>query len=305
LHGFTPPTDMLAALQTAELTELDRWALVRTESARVAVTEYMDAADMMRSGRALEELVEDLSTWYLRRSRKRTDTAFFTTLHSCLRTVSMLAAPLAPFLTEYLWQGLKLQSDPPSVHLADWPKIAWQDVQSEAVIRDMAAARQYVELGLRARAEHKMKIRQPLARVVLGGDAAVGLAGNYLTIIADELNVIEVLTSGDIDGYAFAEDLGYSVALDTAMTPALEQAGFVREFTRQIQNMRKTMGLQPGQEVHLVLGPDWHATMAPLFEVYPNILTDCFLKVGETTWERLGSEEIIVNGQTIPVSLVA
>jgi isoleucyl-tRNA synthetase len=307
LNNFTPPTDFALTLQQPDLglTELDRWVLARTNNDQALVTQYMHAGDMMRAGRTLESLIADCSTWYLRRSRKRTDKAFFTTLHAVLRQITMLAAPLAPFLTEYMWQGLRTGNDPQSVHLADWPGQIWTSETDDATLAIMEEVRAYVELGLRARAEMKQKIRQPLAVAVLLGEAANQFTADHHEILIDELNVLTVVTDGDTDGYSSATDSVRTVALDPVITSALEQAGFVRELTRQIQNMRKTSGLQPGQVVHLVIGPDWHAQLAPLFDAYPQITMDCFLKVGETTWEHLGAEEIKVNGQTIPISLVA
>ncbi len=174
-----------------EPTDLDRWALSRTTATVEVVTERMDAFDATTAGRAIGELVDDLSNWYLRRSRRRFwegDGAAFATLRECMLTVAKLLAPFCPFVADEIYEGL--DGSLPSVHLADWPEsdpARPRDVELEAA---MATARETVRLGLAARGQAKVKIRQPLHEAVV---VAAGRERDAIERLADvvrsELNV--------------------------------------------------------------------------------------------------------------------
>ena len=169
-------------------TDLDRWIRSRVGATVEEVTARLDDYDATFAGRAIGELVDDLSNWYVRRSRRRFwdgDASALRTLRETLVTVSQLLAPFTPFIADEIYENL--DGSEPSVHLTDWPEPPSRDLELE---RDMRVAREAVTLGLRARAAAKVKLRQPLheAVVVAAGverDAIVRLED----VVRGELNV--------------------------------------------------------------------------------------------------------------------
>jgi isoleucyl-tRNA synthetase len=172
-------------------TDLDRWVLSRLAATVETVTDRLEAYDATRAGHALAAFVDDLSNWYVRRSRRRFwdgEHAANATLRTCLVTVSQLLAPFCPFLADEIYDNL--DGAEPSVHLTDWPQAGERDVALEEA---MAVVRETVRLGHAARGQSKMKVRQPLraAVVVAAGDeraAIERLAG----VALEELNVKEL-----------------------------------------------------------------------------------------------------------------
>src|SRR4051794_33152880 len=165
--------------RSSEPTDLDRWILSRLAATVEEVTARLEDFDATFAGRALAAFVDDLSNWYVRRSRRRFwagDSAAFDTLREALLTVAQLAAPFTPFIADEVYE--QLDGGEPSVHLCDWPAPGDRDVELEAA---MAVAREAVTLGHRARAAAKVKVRQPLrAAVVVAagrGRTALGRLG--------------------------------------------------------------------------------------------------------------------------------
>ncbi|HEV2973620.1 MAG TPA: class I tRNA ligase family protein, partial [Solirubrobacteraceae bacterium] len=188
--------------------ELDRWALSRTAATAEHVAERLDAYDATSAGRAIAELVEDLSNWYVRRSRRRFwdgEPAAFRTLRTCLLTVAKLLAPFCPFIADEIYDNL--DATLASVHLCDFPSAG--SLAAEGALRDeeleraMALARETVRLGLGARGKSKIKVRQPLheAVVVAAGREREAIE-RLVEIVRDELNVKRVRF------VAAAEELG-------------------------------------------------------------------------------------------------
>ncbi len=182
---------------------MDRWVLSQLQRAVRAARDGLEAYDATGAGRRIEAFVDDLSNWYVRRSRRRfwnpggrpsADTASaFHTLHECLVTVATLLAPFTPFIAESLWRNLAAGRGGRqiSVHLADYP------LADEALIDDdldtaMVAARQVVELGRRVRVETKTRTRQPLAEAVVHVPGSHELLLPLLETVSEELNVKEV-----------------------------------------------------------------------------------------------------------------
>jgi isoleucyl-tRNA synthetase len=197
LYAHASADQLGTARMTEEPTdELDRWALSRTAGTTELVAERLDAYDATTAGRAIAELVEDLSNWYVRRSRRRFwdgDPAAFATLRACLVTVSKLLAPFCPFIADEIYDNL--DGTMQSVHLCDFPKVGDRAVgasltRDEELERAMELARETVRLGLGARGKSKIKVRQPL------GEAVVVAAGReretierMAEIVREELNV--------------------------------------------------------------------------------------------------------------------
>jgi isoleucyl-tRNA synthetase len=185
---------------------LDRWLVSARNTLTRQVTEALDDFDTQRAGALLASFVDDLSNWYVRRSRRRFwdgQPGALQTLHDTLDVVTRLMAPLVPFITERVWQDLVVATDPhapASVHLASWP------VVDEAAIdprldEAMQLTRRIVELGRSARAEAKVKTRQPLSRALIPS-AAFGLLDAELRAeVMAELNVERV------ESFASAGDL--------------------------------------------------------------------------------------------------
>jgi isoleucyl-tRNA synthetase len=171
--------------------ELDRWALSRLYSTERAVRDGLDAYDATSAGRALAALVDDLSNWYVRRSRRRfwdAEPEAFGTLRHCLLTIAKLLAPFCPFVADEIYGNL--DGSLPSVHLTDWPESGQVDELLEA---DMAVAREAVRLGHAARGQSGLKVRQPLrAAVVVATGRERAALERLAAVVRDELNVKEV-----------------------------------------------------------------------------------------------------------------
>ncbi|WP_030441233.1 isoleucine--tRNA ligase [Actinoplanes subtropicus] len=187
---------------------LDRWLLSELSDLVDKTDKALADFDTQEAGRLLGAFVDDLSNWYVRRSRRRFwrgDPAALATLHEVLRTVTLLMAPLTPFIAERVWQDLIVPVDPSaaaSVHLAAFPA-ADPARRDPALSAQMAVARRLVELGRAARAESGLKVRQPLARALA---SAEGLPDDLLAEIAAELNVgaIAPVTGSLVDSSAKA-----------------------------------------------------------------------------------------------------
>jgi len=174
-----------------EPTDLDRWILSRLAGTVEVVTERMDAFDATTAGRAIGELVDDLSNWYLRRCRRRFwegESAAFDTLETCLVTVAKLLAPFCPFVADEIYDNL--DGSEPSVHLCDWPEVDPAHPRDVALEEAMAIARETVRLGLNARGQAKIKLRQPLHEAVVVAAGREREAIERLEdVVRDELNV--------------------------------------------------------------------------------------------------------------------
>src|SRR5688500_8100088 len=186
-------------------TELDRWAISRLHATVAEVRDRMEDYDATRAGQAIAAFSDELSNWYVRRSRRRFwdgDPAAFGTLKTCLVELTKLLAPFCPFVADAIYENL--DGSEPSVHLCDFPEAdpALVDLELEAA---MAIARETVRLGLAARGHRKLKVRQPLraAVVVAAGEERASIE-RMREIVLDELNVKElrfVSEAGELGSY--------------------------------------------------------------------------------------------------------
>ncbi len=185
---------------------LDRWLLSELHTLVRDVTVALDAFDSAAAGRRIAAFIDDLSNWYVRRSRRRfwegpatpDGEAAFATLYTCLETLTALMAPLAPFVTDYIWGVLRAEGSPDSVHLTSWPTFD-ASLIDEQLSDQMALVRRLVELGRSARATAVVRVRQPLARALVGAAGFVALPDELRAQVAEELNVhtLEPLTTVD------------------------------------------------------------------------------------------------------------
>ncbi|MCZ7430762.1 isoleucine--tRNA ligase [Streptomyces sp. WMMC1477] len=184
---------------------LDRWLLSELHALVDLVTRAMENFDTQRAGKLLSTFVDDLSNWYVRRSRRRFwqgDAAALRTLHDVLETVTRLMAPLVPFVTERVWQDLVVPvtpGAPESVHLANWP-VATPEAIDERLSVDMLLVRRLVELGRATRAESGVKTRQPLSRALIAAQGFELLDDDLRAQIAEELNVSRLASLGEVGG---------------------------------------------------------------------------------------------------------
>jgi isoleucyl-tRNA synthetase len=187
--GSGPAVDGPAA--GGHAADLDRWALSRTAGTAELVAERLEAYDATAAGRAIASLVDELSNWYVRRSRRRFwvgDPAAFRTLRTCLLAISKLLAPLCPFITDEIYDNL--DGTLASVHLCDFPTGEEIGERDENLEQAMALARETVRMGLAARGQAKIKVRQPLGEAVVVADGRERAAIERLTdVVREELNV--------------------------------------------------------------------------------------------------------------------
>jgi isoleucyl-tRNA synthetase len=186
------------SLENVELTELDRWALSRLNETIETVRTGLDGLDATGAGRAIDDYIDDLSNWYVRRSRRRFwdgESAAMATMHFALTTLAKLLAPFTPFIADEIYENLDGTEE--SVHLCDFPFAGERDVALEEA---MAIARETVRLGLAARSQAKVKLRQPLnAAVVVASGAERDAIGLLADLIREELNVRELRFVSEAD----------------------------------------------------------------------------------------------------------
>jgi isoleucyl-tRNA synthetase len=216
--------------------DLDRWALSRTAATAELVAERLDAYDTTSAGRAIASLVDELSNWYVRRSRRRFwdgDPSAFRTLRTCLLTVARLLAPFCPFVADEIYDNL--DGALVSVHLCDFPSAEELAPRDEDLEQAMALARETVRLGLGARGQAKIKVRQPLAEAVVVAYGREREAIERLTDVvreelnvrtvrfvaaADELGTYEVKANYRTLGPLFGSEMPLAAAAIAALDPA-------------------------------------------------------------------------------------
>ncbi len=216
---------------------LDLWILAKLNELIVEVTKSMNAYDLPRSTRPVADFINDLSTWYIRRSRDRFKSDDLADKNNALATtkfvlmeLSKVMAPFMPFIAEDLWQkvsGYNFTDNDKSVHLESWPTSSNILDGKSAVLNDMETVRKIVEAGLAQRDAKGIKIRQPLPYYAT--DIVAGLGAEFIEIIKDELNILEVRFG--------INELG------TEMTDDLRLEGYKREMVRIVNNLRKNANL--------------------------------------------------------------
>ncbi|HMQ01796.1 MAG TPA: class I tRNA ligase family protein, partial [Candidatus Doudnabacteria bacterium] len=231
---------------------LDVWMLSKLYATHAEVTKQLDVYNSVKAGRAISELVTELSTWFVRRSRDRIKSGgedartALGVLGFSLIEISKMLAPFMPYLSEQIYKELTGEE---SVHLARWSELR---EHRASILEEMAAVRSLVEIGLSLRKEHNLKVRQPLGELhyQLANPEAT-LDESLENILAEELNVKKVVNTEVIAraNWVSKSDGGATVALDTELTPELKNEGLARDLERAIQDLRKKSGLKVGQIV--------------------------------------------------------
>jgi isoleucyl-tRNA synthetase len=223
--GWTPGS---AAPAPAERPLLDRWVLSELHAVVRDVTASLESFDTASAGRRLAAFIDDLSNWYVRRSRRRfwdgpasaEGAAAFATLYECVSVLTLLMAPITPFVTDYIWGVLRRDSAPESVHLAAWPS-ADASLIDDDLPAQMALARRLVELGRSARSGASVRMRQPLRRALIGAPGFEQLPEELRAQIAAELNVAGL----DVLGGAGGAASGGAELVDYAVKPNFRSLG--------------------------------------------------------------------------------
>jgi isoleucyl-tRNA synthetase len=259
LNGFDPADPAIPA--PAERGELDRWILSRLSGTVSTATTALTSYEPLDAALAVSSLVDDVSNWYVRRSRRRfwrTDPdappgdtlAAQATLHAVLTTLSLLLAPMCPFVSDTMWRHLTGAGDDQSVHLADWPR-ADAAVVDAALEGQMALARRLTSLGRAARSEAQVKVRQPLARALVFLPS--GAPQILRDIVADELNVDEVDTAEEL-----SEVIEFELVPNfRTLGPRLgERVKELKPALAALDGAAAAAALEAGQSISVMLGGD-------------------------------------------------
>ena len=245
---------------------LDRWVLSRLADTVQETTQKIENYQIGDGAKEIERFIDDLSRWYIRRSRRRFQKPFSPrdhkeaseTLGFVLRELSKLMAPFAPFFAEALWKSLVVEKSS-SVHLENWPR-ANTAFKNETVTVGMEWVRSVATAALAKRAEAGIKVRQPLQKLRVRAMGKIKVPAELVEILKDEINVKEIVAN---------KMLKDELELDTFITPALREEGLVRELTRLIQELRQSAGFKPKDKIVLYLEA---GEMAGIFQKNESLL---------------------------------
>lgn len=269
---------------------LDTWIISRLNELTETVTSSLNKYELDRASRPILDFVDDLSTWYLRRSRDRfksdnQEVCFSASYYTAyvLRELSKVIAPFTPFLADEIYGRVGGQKE--SVHLEEWPTLKKVDGQ---IIEDMQKVRAVVTQALELRQKAGIKVRQPLASLSIPETFSQEL----LDIIADEVNVKKVVASG----------VG-EIKLDTTLTDELKNEGIARDIIRGIQDTRKTENLSPSEKIKLVVcAPENVKTVITTFEIMIKSPT----QVGEIGYsDEKQTHSIQLDGQEVTITIIS
>jgi isoleucyl-tRNA synthetase len=270
---------------------LDRWIISRLNQLIGEATIGYENYELDKATRPMADFIDDLSVWYLRRSRERLKgddgedrTATIATLRFVLRELAKVMAPAMPFYAEYLYRVVRDESEAESVHLTKWPAVGGAD---QAVIDSMKQVREVVTAALEARTKSGIKVRQPIASVT-GPDLLL----EYRTIVLDELNAKEY-------------KIGDAISIDTTLTPELIAEGAVREVMRAVQDMRKAAHLEPRDNITLRIATTvaGQAVLDAHRDLFVKTVNASDLQYGETTGTEIIAGEYQFTVHIEPVTL--
>jgi isoleucyl-tRNA synthetase len=258
---------------------LDRWMMARMHKLTADVTRHLENYHVTEATRAIKEVINDISTWYVRRSRDRfkgDDEAdkqmAVQTLHWTLVTLMKLMAPFTPFLAEDIYQEIGMDKE--SVHLEDWPTVD-SDALDEEVLETMGRVRSIVSRALDKRSEAGINVRQVLSGLTVWLPSGA-LSDEYKGLITGEVNLHDV----------FVEEGDYKVELDTELTDALVREGTIREITRRVNGLRKKAGLTIDDTIELYVETPHEEVNKALKEFDERLKTKVQALEVRTTGER-------------------
>ncbi len=231
--------------------KLDKWIEARLMEVVEQVTKGLDAYEINQAARPLMDFVDDLSTWYIRRSRERfknegedSKKCLFV-IRTVLKTYSQLLAPFMPFTAERVYGAVRSNEDPESVHLASWPE---KEEYDRSVMDDFRKVRKIISIALERRSEAGVRVRQPLSKVVLKrGPEYLIEDDELIEHIRSEVNVKEVV---------FKDGMKSDIELDLDLTPDLIKEGEIRDLVRILQSCRKKEGFTSQEKAKLSVETD-------------------------------------------------
>uniref|UniRef100_UPI00404AB37B isoleucine--tRNA ligase n=1 Tax=Candidatus Nanopelagicus sp. TaxID=2518620 RepID=UPI00404AB37B len=194
---YANASNFVVSKLSGDLTLMDRWIISELNKLTRDVDFALENFDSQTAGSAIASFIDDLSNWYVRRSRRRFwdgDESALNTLYFCLKNLTLLLAPMVPFISEHVWQTLirVAESDQPeSVHLSNFPNSS-AELIDDALSASVSLSRRLVELGRAARAESGVKIRQPLSRALVSAPGWELISDEIRTHISEELNILQL-----------------------------------------------------------------------------------------------------------------
>ncbi len=300
LYASTEPQKLDRPTSTDSM---DRWIVALLQQTIKDVSKHLENYRLTESARLLGDFINELSTWYVRRSRDRfkdeeTREASVATLGYVLKTLSQLMAPFTPFMAESLWRQLKV-IEQPSVHLSSWPE-ANVTKEEEQLLTQMNLVRQLVEAAHAVRAQAKLKIRQPLTQAAI----VTKLNAELQAVLADEINVLSIQVVDSLPaGEPWMPSDNGQIALDVKLTDALKQEGMLRELIRFTNALRKQAKLTPQDSVVV----HYQTESESLKQLIATRTADLQAATISRAWEiaELFSEQsaVEVNGEAITLSV--
>ncbi len=224
--------------------KIDAWILSKANSFGQEIIKLMDNYQITKSARMISSFIDNLSNWYIRRSRRRFQKPdnpkdyeqASQTLYYVLINLAKIMAPFIPFITEEVFLRLRQNKDKESIHLCDYPKPDKRMI-NPVLERKMDKVREIVALALAKRAEAGIKVRQPLGQLTIN-NKQIAADKELVNLIQEEINVKKVV-------------FGKEIKLDTKLTAELKAAGVIRDLIRLVQEIRKDGGLKPGKQIYL------------------------------------------------------
>jgi isoleucyl-tRNA synthetase len=283
---------------------LDKWIIERLRELCDGVTKAMDSFEIDQALKPLMPFVEDLSTWYLRRSRDRMKeesedkNLACATLRYVLFRFAQIVAPFMPYIAEEIYKGVRANEDEESVHFTVWPnenETLGERVKEvfikDTIIADMEKVRSIVSSALEARSTAGIKVKQPLLSLTLKENEDIVKNDGYTSLILEEVNVKKVIFDSEIE---------LPLVLDTNITPELKEEGEYRELLRSIQDLRKRKGLTPKDRPKLVIFCDDSAK--EFIEKFKVQLSKT-ASLDSIVYEQVEGEEISIGDKKIKLEL--
>jgi isoleucyl-tRNA synthetase len=259
LSTFKPGDKVIAR---KERPEIDQWLLSLVDDAVLQVTLALENFDTQKAGRVLADVVDDMSNWYVRRNRRRFwdgDPVALATLHEALRTITLIMSPFVPFITERVWQDMfrtTTDASLQSVHLGNWPEVNKSEIRTD-LIENMGLIRRLVELGRGARAEGKVKNRQPLSRALVSAKNWDKVPQDLRDQLAEELNILDLQSlseTGDLVNVAVKANfrtLGARYAKETQLIAKEISNSDAAALVQELRKTNKSLVKVDGQEFEI------------------------------------------------------
>ncbi len=294
-YGLYAKGDIKASADSKHI--MDRWVIALLDDKINFITKELDAYNITEATRALGEFIQELSVWYIRRSRDRfkdeaTQGEALQALKYVLLNLAKIMAPSMPFISEYLWKELGAE-EAVSVHLAEWSKASGHDQQ---LLDHMQSVRSIVEKAHALRAVAGMKVRQPLQTL----EITIDVSDELKTIIAEEVNVKEVISKSVLSFDAgWVSDEQNSIALLTTLSDDLKAEGTLRELVRTTNALRKEKGLKTSDSISVT----YSTKSSDLKKVITNYTDQLCKQTIAVSWKQVDSAgtPTKVNGEDIAI----